>query len=482
MFKVLVILCLLAHVAWAEPRLYEGGLAYEARDVTVVRAFVLGERVVVQLGEGDVACVDPAHQRILWRERPGGAIERLERRGEHVLVQADDLRLYDGAGGSLRWVYPLTGQRLLHLGPDAAVVAGFGPDPRQVAVVGLGDGALRWPQWAQVPGASAATADGERIYVRAPDGVIVPVDWSTGRVREPVSAAPAALAEAAFPASPVGGRLLVIGPDVAAWLPPDEQPTRVSLDGRRLVVVSARGVRVMEGAPLGERVAACRRDLGAPGAQCVADLGPLLGRLGGADPIVAPLLMEAALGTSSTPDPTADRLARVLALLPDLERVSAPERAPLLARAAQLVAPLVDAGRGDDAAVLLGSLEGLAAQGPDLTELRLGVSTAAALVHLAAARRAWKGRDDEGALAELDALAALPRLAAVLPPEIVDARDGRKELRAALDAVAAALPSKGGSAHNPALCRGACLAARGVCAADDTACLSSAGACFGRCP
>lgn len=480
---VLGIVCLLlAGVAEGEPRLYEGELAFQTKDVAPVRALLLGDRVVVQLGETDLASVDPAHNRILWRERPGGAIVHMEARGADVLAQADDLRVFSGADGTLRWVYPLTDQRLLHLGADVAVVAGFGPDPRQIAVLSLSDGALRWPQWAQVPGAASATVDAERIYVKTPDGRIVPVDLSTGRVRDAVAEAPAPPATPVFTTTPVAGRLLVLGPEVAAWVPAEDAPTRIERDGKHLLVVGPRGVRVMAGTPLVDRAAGCRAKIASADQGCLADLAPLIGRLDGADAAIAPVMLAAALGTDAVPKPTAERLGRVRALLPELERVSPGARAPLLARVAQLVAPLVDGDRMDDASELLSSLEALATEGPNLTELRLGVSAAAAVGRLSAARRAYKARDDEGALAELDVLAALPGLAALLPMEIVDARDGRKELRAALDAVGAVLPSSASSAKNPSLCQGACMAARDACPGGDATCAGRAGACFGRCP
>lgn len=480
---IAALVALAAAGAVAEPRIYRGELAFRTQDVAPVRATRLADRLVVQLGERDVACVDPAHQRILWRVTPGGVVERVVVRRGAVLVQADDLRSYAGDDGALRWVYPLTGQRLLALGPDAAVVAGFGVDPRQVAIVRLEDGAAAWPQWASVPGAASATMDAERVYVRTPDGAIVPVDRSTGRVREPVAEAPPEEAPTAFAASPVDGRLLVLGPEAAAWLPAGEAPGRIEADGDALVVTGAAGVRVMRPVPLGEAVSACRAQVAGGADACLAELAPLLGRMEGADPLVAPLLVEAALGTGDAPEPTPERLERVGRLLPELERVPAAARGRLVARVAGLVAPLVDRGRPDEAARLLTALEALAMEGPPaLVELRFGVSSAAAVGLLAEARAAYKRRDADAAVAALDAIAALPRLAALLPPAIVDARDGRRELKAALDGVAAVLPAKPDRSANGPLCRGACSVAKEACEEGDRSCEARHAPCVGACP
>lgn len=473
----------MAGSAGAEPRIYRGELTFRTQDVAPVRAVRLGDRLVVQLGERDVACVDPAHQRILWRTTAGGAIERIVVRGGAVLVQADDLRSFAGGDGSLRWVYPLTGQKVLAFGKDAAVVAGFGLDPRQVAMVRLEDGALRWPQWAPVPGASFATMDDERVYVRTPAGAIIPVDRSTGRVRDAVTDAPPAEAPPALRADEVDGRLLVLGPDLAAWLPADEAPSRMEMDGDALVVLGPHGARVMTATPLSGAVAACRGGVAKGDDACLAELSPLLGRLEGADPVVAPLLIEAVLGTDAAPEPTAERMARAWKLVPELERVPEAARGRLIARVAGLIGPLVDAGQPDEASRLLTALEGLAgAGGPNLIELRFGVSSAVAVGLLAEARAAYKKRDDDGAVAVLDAIAGLPRLAALLPTEIVDARDGRKQLRAALDGVAAVLPAKAARAGNPPLCRGACSIEKAACEEGDAGCAGRYAACVGGCP
>jgi hypothetical protein len=150
----------------------------------------------------------------------------------------------------------------------------------------------------------------------------------------------------------------------------------------------------------------------------------------------------------------------VLALL---EPIDGATRAPLLVRAAQLVPPLVVAERLVEAHLLLAVVERLATAGPDLTELRLGVSYAQAATLLDEARQAYKRKDDDEAVRLLDSMVTLPGLGALLPGEIVDARDGRKQLRTALDAVRAALPSAGTLQANVPLCNAACGLAYQAC-------------------
>ena len=465
---------------------YEGDVAFRSPEPQLTRAVVLGERLVVQLGQNDVAGIDPAHDRILWRVAPGGPIQDIVVRSGNVLVWADDLRSLDGGDGSLRWVYPLSGQKLLYLGGTFAVVGGFGVDLSQVAVLDLASGALRWPSWAMVAGVSSVRVDGERLLVATRDGKTVPVDISTGRVREPVTVPEVpAPAEASFAATQAEGRTLVLGPGSAAWLPAAERPVRIELQGDTLVVVNPGTVRLMRPTPLADRVEACRRDIrAAPDAPCLRDLAPLVGKLPGSEASVAPLALEAALGDpSKVAKPTPELLARVQGTLPLLERVEAVARRPLVARVGLLVVPLVAEGRLDEADLLLTRIEALAKEDPklDLADLRLGVSMAFGRALVDRGWKAMRARDDATAVASLDALVTLPGLAQRLPPEIVDARDDRKALKAAYAAVREIMPKGDDPRSNEPICTGTCQLSQHTCTSDEGRCRAELSACITDC-
>lgn len=437
-------------------------------EATLQRIFTVGDQLVVQLGDTDIARVEPKLNRIEWRKTPGGTIRHVFVVENSLLVVADDLSLWAISDGSRKWTYPLAMQNLLSVDAEAAVVAGFGDHPTQVAMVDLQTGGLAWPSWAMVDKPSWVYVEPDRLLVvsEAAPGQVIPVDRSTGRVRNAIAAPhdPGRRKSLdTWKTERFGDRVLLLSDFGAGWVTSATEPVATG-QGSQLIVQVGPESHLYEGTPLREAVEECQRKVSQHGeTECVVNLLPLAGKLPGVDDLAPGALKSLATWIA---DPQSDRQKVVnmaVKLLPMVRNKDGKSDRTLVVRFARIVIALSNTGEHGSAQKLLTELIPLAGD-VQLQGLAFATQLAYARTLIQEGQRAMQRGNRDEAVARLDDLVTLSAIAGLLPAEIVDARDGDKQLRAAYKAVLEILPTTAdGNGQNQSMCMAECGLDRDEC-------------------
>lgn len=463
-------------LVWAVPPAESGPLYFTVKktltspdpQAALQRIFSIGDQLVVQLGDTDIARVEPTLNRIEWRKTPGGTIRSIFVVGDALLVVADDLSMWTISDGSRKWTYPLAMQNLLSVNSEAAVVAGFGDHLTQVAMVDLHTGGLVWPSWAMVDKPTGVYVESDRLLVvsEAAPGQVIPVDRSTGRVRAGIDTPQGSsqnTPSSTWKIERFGDRVLLLSDYGAGWVNSTIEPT-VTGQGSQLVVQVGPASHLYEGIPLRDAVAECQSKLAEHGeTECVGNLLPLSGKLPGVEGL-APAALKSLAGRIA--DPRSDRAGAVdmaIKLLPMVRDKAGKSDRTLVVRFARIVIALSNSEEHEPAQKLLAELAPLAGD-VQLQGLTFAVQLEYARALIQEGQRAMQRGDREAAVARLDDLVRLSAVAGLLPGEIVDARDGDKQLRAAYKAVVEVLPiTPDGGTQNQSMCMAECGLDRDEC-------------------
>jgi hypothetical protein len=438
--------CAAAAPAAGEPSLYTVQSEFTSPDPAAPArmGMPLGDRILVQLGPDELAAVQPRYNRIEWRIRPGGEIRQVLLRGSRLVVHADDLYGFEAETGIQLWIYPLTGQHVLHLGDQGALVSGFDPSPIQLASISLETGSALWPTWAMLPGAVSAELTEDRWLVRVAGqpATATPVDRRTGRVYAAIPAPDDSRAEAAGPdwrTRRRGDRVLLTAGDGAAWLEAGSVVDSLTAREGGWIVATGGKILRMSRTPLSKVTADCRAAAAEGDAQCLADLLPLAGALPGTEALGGELLDAVADELVRADSPSELGIDALERILPAVAKAD-PDHAKLaVARLALHAITLERRGDLSGASTLVEVLD----QSPSGVFLKPLVFALA----LSRARALWRTGntalargDRQTALECVDEMVGLSGVTAVLPPEVVDAGDSHASLRAAYSAIEAALP------------------------------------------